>query len=168
MKRNSINYSCRYLFCPRISGFIDDTEATLSLLMCCVTYLCQQHHSPDILDEGLNQNILCGAYGFHDFAANMWFTLVEKFNHSAPPSSLPRKLITILETLMNDRENTSWDCPKSRSSQLAFASIESTCPEVYKLLCRTAQFLQTISNSDFNRQKGIKIINNFLIFIKSF
>src|SRR5690348_4865569 len=81
----------RYINSPRIEGFIDITDATLSLATCCIWYLCQGHHCPWIEDEGLNDNIIAGDYRLHYYAATTWLELVERYlrlNGSRPPSEL--------------------------------------------------------------------------------
>lgn len=147
-------YQCRYLFNPRICGFIDSMEATLSLTLCCIMYLCQWHHNPEIEDEELCQNTIYGAYRLHDFAMNRWFQLVENYSNSIQSSMSRKQLVHRLQMLLDKRSNENFWSPPNLPTHPGLANFESTCPRVHKLLCATAQFRRSWLNSDFNKRES--------------
>jgi hypothetical protein len=123
--------------------------------MCCIIYLCQQHHDAEILDEELRDKILLGAYRFHDFATNSWFVLVERFNRLMQLPTPSEKLVSFLRMLINERTNKKWDTNTSGSAYPSLTNFKSTCPDVYRLLCGTAVFVRTCSNSDFSKRQSM-------------
>lgn len=135
----------RYLFSPRISGFIDGPEATLSLAMCCIAYLCQRHHDPEIGDKEIGSFAISGAYSFHNFSISMWLDLVERAS-ALLPQRLPWTLIDLLQRFLNERYNEMYNGEADAISSVHLKEH----PKIYALLCKAAQFRRVYSRSDYN------------------
>ena len=147
----------RYIFNPRIDGYIDNTEATLDLAKCCIWYLCHSHYDPWITDEEITDSIVSGDYRLHEYAVTMWVELIKRYvslNGSKPLSS---ELISALECLLTERSNNEFvHKPElaSRSDQLYLEKFESQWPELYTMLCRIAHFRWRCSSSEYRMSKG--------------
>jgi hypothetical protein len=129
-------------------------DFSLSLAICCVTYLCQMHHSHDLLDEEIAQNILSGAYRLHDFAATTWFEFLERFIHLIRKDTLPHELINVLETLRCERANKIHSEGAEAPTQPSLEPFKSPSPALHGLLCTVAHFRQISSKGNFDMEKG--------------
>ena len=149
-----MSHRSRYLFSPRISGFIYDAEATLSLAMCCIMYLCQGHHDPESLDANISYNIISGAYRFHDFSETVWLELVERFACLSQSQTPPDELISLLEMLMRERSNDQCNSTTEQSAQPNLKSFESNWPQLHSMLFKVARFRQICSKTEYNKRQG--------------
>ena len=140
----------RYLFSPRISGFINGTEATISLAICCVTYLCQHHHDQGIGDQEICHHLLSGAYRLHNFATAMWFDLVE-YVATLSSQSLPDTLANLLRLLSTERRNESYEGAPSTYSSACFKKY----PEIHEMASKQAEFRRACSNGGFDKRHGM-------------
>lgn len=144
----------RYLFSPQISGYIDPTDATLSLAMCCITYLSQEHHDREIDDEEMAYNLLSGLYRFHEFATTMWLELIERVTRFYSLGSMPKELIAILETFLAERKNRHYKGTTAKSVERRFSSFKKDWPELHDILCKAAGFRHVSSKAEYNKNKG--------------
>ncbi|KAL6796983.1 hypothetical protein J3E68DRAFT_450030 [Trichoderma sp. SZMC 28012] len=86
-----------------IDNYIDMTEATLSLAICCIQYLCQDHHSPDISNKDLEAGIKMGSYRLHYYATGTWLNLVTQYLLLNQSRILSEELITTLDRFYRER-----------------------------------------------------------------
>ena len=150
----SLSHQYRYFFSPRIAGSINVAEATLALATCCITYLCQMHHGPESLDREIADNILSGAYRFHDFSTTMWFGLVENYARLTGPRKLSDDLIGLLETLTLQRINEAFISTTEPSYPPNLEPFKKTSLDLHGMLCKVANFRRMCSRGDFNKSKG--------------
>jgi hypothetical protein len=122
--------------------------------MCCVTYLCQVHHSHDLLDEEIAHNILSGTYRLHDFAATTWFEFLERFIHLIRQDTLPHELVDVLETLRWERANGMRTEGAEASTQPSLEHFKSDSPALHDMLCKVAHFRQISLKGNFDKDKG--------------
>jgi len=162
-ERIPLSHRSRYLFSSRISGSINDAESTLSLAMCCITYLCQGHHDPEILDEELSHNILSGVYRLHNFSTTVWLELVERYAYSNRSRTLPNELISLLEMLMQERSNDRFDSVVEDSTQPKLESFKSKWPNLHSMLCQAAHFRRTCSEAEYKKSQGAWNLRTFLV-----
>ncbi|KAF2191077.1 hypothetical protein K469DRAFT_746515 [Zopfia rhizophila CBS 207.26] len=148
-----------YLFSPRISGFIDHADATLSLAMCCITYLGQAHHDTEMLDEEISQNILSGTYRFHDFSMTMWLEVVERFVFSTHFQTPPDALISVLEMLVEERSNDQCSSITEKGTHSMLEPFKTNWPQLHSMLCEAAKFRQKCSKSEYNKRQGLEWTN---------
>ena len=147
----------RYIFDPSIDGYIDYTEATLSLTKCCIWYLCNSHHDAWITDDEITSNIISGDYRLHDYAVTMWLDLVKHYvslNESKPLSS---ELIRALECLMTERSSSEFAASTElagQSYQLDLEKFKDQWPELHTMLCHTAHFHWRCSTSVYHISEG--------------
>ena len=145
----------RYLFSSSIGGSLNFVDATFSLAMCCVTYLCQKHHDHDLLDEDIDQNILSGAYRMHDFAVTTWFEFVERFIHLSRQDALSQELIDALETLRCERTQGTCTEGAEVSTQLSLEPFKSVSPALHDMLCKVAHFRRISLKGNFDNDHGM-------------
>lgn len=160
---NPLSHRSRYLFSSRINGSINDADATLSLAMCCIMYLCQGHHDPEILDEEISNNILSGVYRLHDFSMIVWLELVERYACFSGSRTLPNELISLLEMLMHKRGNDQFDIVAKDCTQPKLELFKSNWPNLHSMLCKVSQFRRTCSNAEYNKRQGTLNPRMFLV-----
>jgi len=95
----------RYLFSPQIKSHISSVDATLGLSMCCITYLSQAHHNPEITNEDIARAALLGLYRLHDYAMNMWLKLLVSYLTVSGSNTLQNEMVRLLERLVTYRSN---------------------------------------------------------------
>jgi hypothetical protein len=122
--------------------------------MCCVTYLCQDHHDPLLEPSQIDDNILSGAYALHDFASTTWFQLVENCVSSTKELGPPTELIHLLETLWENRENDQFQDEKDESHQPRLKSLQDDQPELHRFLCQVSKFRRLCSTSEHRMTQG--------------
>jgi len=148
----------RYIFSPRIDGFIDTTEATLSLATSCIIYLCQRRYGLEILDdkdEVANQ-ILSGGYRFHYFSTTLWLELVERYVRLTRSQVPPKELINLLELLVNERSSYEFDGSIENFSQPAHLQpFQPKWPDLHNILCNAAHFRQKCLQAEYHIGKGM-------------
>lgn len=144
----------RYFFSPRIDGFIDVADATLSLALCCITYLTQRHNDPILSREAIIDNILLGKYRLRDFAALTWIDLVLRYLEHTQLSAIPEELATSLELLLLERTNEEYNGIPSKLELPGFAILESSSAGLRGALSQASQFRKACVNSDYNLLKS--------------
>ncbi|PVH83873.1 hypothetical protein DL98DRAFT_486212 [Cadophora sp. DSE1049] len=146
-----------YIFSPDIPGSLNISDATLSLAMCCIQYLCQRHHDTDLQDDEIHQNILSGAYRLHEYSATMWLELVKLYSRSVKLTDPSKDLIYLLQLFFEKRSNNKFEDHGIRppvrclNQQLS----KSSTPDVYEVLRHAANFRQKCSDGDYSIRKDI-------------
>lgn len=144
----------RYILSQRIPDSIHPAEATLSLVMCCITYLCQAHHDPELLDTEIAENVLSGAYRLHDYAGAMWLELTETIAASTQLKCLPDELLHLLQTLACERRNDRCNNTTDQGTSQKLDFLKPDWPELHSILCEVSRFRQICLNADYNRKDG--------------
>ncbi|KAK4063518.1 uncharacterized protein Triagg1_9395 [Trichoderma aggressivum f. europaeum] len=138
-------------------NYIDRTEATLSLAICCIRYMCQDHHSPDISNDDLEVGIKMGNYRLHYYATDTWLNLVTQYlrlNQSIP---LSEELITTLYKFYKERGKQE-SCSRKELNEQRYPpelqKLESCYPKLFCFLRSNAQFQQKCSISLYHLEQG--------------
>jgi hypothetical protein len=156
-KRTLFANSPRYIFNPRANGYIDNTEATLSLAKCCIWYLCQSHHDSWITHDEIVDNIISGDYRLHNYAVTMWLELVKRYVSLNGSKPLSTELIRALECLTTERSSSEFGGSTELAGQSHQPDLEifkHQWPELHTMLCNMAQFRQQCSSSEYHMSKG--------------
>jgi len=125
--------------------------------MCCLTYLCQDHHDPEIEDESITANILSGKYRLHDFAATMWLELTEKVTSLSKLEDIPEDLVNLLQTFLSERTSGPYnDTTNGDASLPGFESFKKRWPGLHSVLCKSVNFRQLCSKSEYRQDQGEK------------
>ncbi|KAF3066316.1 hypothetical protein CFAM422_009490 [Trichoderma lentiforme] len=140
----------------KIENHIDLTEATLSLAICCIRYLCQDHHSPDINEKDLEAGIKMGKYRLHYYAADTWLNLVTQYLRLNQSHVLSEELITTLHKFYEEQ------CKQDLSGHTELREqrypselqqLESHYPNLFYFLRGVAQFQQKCSTSLYHLEQ---------------
>ncbi|CAH0041024.1 unnamed protein product [Clonostachys rhizophaga] len=141
-----------YLSSPRIDDYIDVAEATLSLAICCIRYLCQGHHEAELHSSQLEENIIMGRYRLHHYALRMWLDLVVAYLDRIEPYPPSTNLIKNLERLAHFRYNHKFDKGTALDGieyPAELHTIEANHSDLFNILKHAAQFMQKAENSQF-------------------
>lgn len=144
--------------------YIDPVDATLSLTICCLQYLCQDHHSPDISDEELKKGIEMGDYRLHYYAANTWLNLIIQYLRLNISKNISEELIEALTKLHDERGKQEYHGHTGLKEQWyppALQRFQSHHPDLFSFLRSFAQFQQKCSTSLYNLKEGK--ISHFLV-----
>ncbi|EHK42065.1 hypothetical protein TRIATDRAFT_295808 [Trichoderma atroviride IMI 206040] len=139
-----------------VEYYIDPIEATLSLTICCVQYLCQDHHSPDISNEDVKMGIERGNYRLHYYAANTWLNLTIQYLRLTRYTDISEELIAALTKFCNERgkpECYGHEELKEEQYPSELQRIRSHDPNLFGLLQSFAQFQQKSSSSLYNLEE---------------
>lgn len=98
-----IPISFKYIFNEKIDGFISLSDMTFELAIRCISYLCQEHHDLEFIEEEMKDNILSGAYRFHNFASTYWWRLIKQYLALCKATSIPESLKDQLQQLHDTR-----------------------------------------------------------------
>ncbi|UKZ70765.1 uncharacterized protein TrAtP1_011735 [Trichoderma atroviride] len=140
----------------RIEYYIDPIEATLSLTICCVRYLCQDHHSPDISSEDVQIGIEMGNYRLHYYAAETWLSLIVQYLRLTPSKDISEELIAALIKLRKDRGKQEYYGHtelKEQQYPWQLQRIECHDPNLFRFLQSFAQFQQKCSMSLYSLEE---------------
>ena len=124
--------------------------------MCCIQYLCQRHHDPDLLDDEFLGNVLSGAYRMHEYAVSMWLELVERYVLVADSPALPENLIGLLQLLIEKRSSDDFieeDISQSLPN-LSQDLLVSDCSDVSAMLRKASYFRQKCSEGEYDKRYG--------------
>jgi hypothetical protein len=145
----------RYLFSPDVSGSLDASLSTLSLAMCCITYLCQSHHDPEIVDD-IRENIIRGDYRLHYYSVEMWSKLVEQYLDTVVTATipLPSQLLGVLRLLLTTRDNASFADATEDSNPKYLETLKDSNGGIRKLLCNEVSFRRKVSSMKYNTANG--------------
>ncbi|KAK2017314.1 hypothetical protein LZ32DRAFT_576756 [Colletotrichum eremochloae] len=132
-------------------------DATLSLTRCCITYLCQGHHDPELSEEEIDKNLLSGAYRLHDFASGFWFELLKEFLIMNRKNTLPADLVDKLESLHRERSASGFQGrgEKGHDMEIAFDSLGPQLSHLQQMLKDVSGFQKTVSNAEYHLGKGL-------------
>lgn len=133
---------------------MDLTEATLSLALCCVTYLCQIHHDLDVLEEDIVGHILSGAYRLDDFAASTWIELVERYIRLMGRNALSEELVDGLEVLRCERTNELYQDSTESGPLLHLEPLKAVSPALQDMLRQAICFREASMKGSFNKSQG--------------
>jgi hypothetical protein len=131
--------------------------------MCCIMYLCQRHHDPEILDEEIADNILSGAYRLHEFATTMWLELTERVASSSQSQVMLAELASLLQTLICERKNDRYNDASKKTSPRSLETFEKPWFELHDILCKAVHFRQICLKSDYQKTQGESSLRNSLI-----
>ncbi|KAL6826144.1 hypothetical protein V8C40DRAFT_286985 [Trichoderma camerunense] len=146
----------------QIESYIDLTEATLSLAICCIRYLCQDHHSSDISKEDLEIGIKIGNYRLHYYAVETWLNLVIQYLRLNQSGVLSEELIKTLQKFYQER------CKQDSSGRTELEEqqypselkqFESCSPNLFCFLRDIAQFQHKCSTSLYHLEQEHYWIN---------
>ncbi|ETS80391.1 hypothetical protein PFICI_07920 [Pestalotiopsis fici W106-1] len=138
-----------YIVSPHLgTRVIDSTEATLSLALCCINYLCQSHHDSDVTPEEISKKVLTGQYGFHSFSSIMWFDLVCQYFQMLRSANPSIKLIQSIQRLFDTRKTDHLASTEQHHFRHgdpfkdSFAPLKAKQPLLYALLLQAFEFRQ--------------------------
>ncbi|PKK48953.1 hypothetical protein CI102_7960 [Trichoderma harzianum] len=140
----------------KIENHIDLTEATLSLAICCIRYLCQDHHSPDISEKDLEAGIKMGNYRLHYYAADTWLSLVTQYLRLNQSQVLSEELITTLHKFYEEqcKQDLSGRTElKEQRYPSELQQFKSRNPNIFCFLRGIAQFQQKCSTSLYHLEQ---------------
>lgn len=143
----------RYVSCPNVAGYISNQDSILSLATCCLEYLRQQHHEPELPEQEIYEHALAGSYVLHDFAATTWLELVERsitFDRSGSKST---SLIAHLESLFDDRCNPDY-VGEAKGVPASLKGLGESWSGLLRTLCETVRFRQDCATSQYRRENG--------------
>lgn len=125
-------------------------QATLDLAMCCINYLCQRHHDPNLPANKRSENVSTGQYSFHSFSTRMWFDLVCQYLGSSKAANSSGNLIDAIQMLWEVRKIQDFDRTARGESEdesedesddeANFGTLKAKHPLLYQLLCRVSRF----------------------------
>ncbi|RSM08743.1 hypothetical protein CEP52_004493 [Fusarium oligoseptatum] len=148
-----------YFFSPMIKNSLDPAECIMGLAKCCITYLCQHHHSGDLDDELFNNYVIQGVYRLHHFASDNWARLVELYLKVAPaaatkdPADLAQ-LIALLD-LLGTRASEQYLQSEEQVDYTALEALQTeTSMDAYELVRNELNFHREASTRLFELGKG--------------
>ncbi|KAL0938544.1 NACHT domain protein [Colletotrichum truncatum] len=150
-----------YIFHNQTSGYIALSDATLSLTICCITYLCQGHHDLELLEEDISSNLVSGAYRFHDFASLFWFELLKQFLVLKKAKELPRDLEDGLERLHSERSAWTYETSTENGHHIEtmFDFLGPKQTHLQQMLKNVSGFQKTSSNAEYHLGKEARWIH---------
>ena len=144
----------RYLFSPKVVGFLILEDAVAGLATVCINYLCQTHHRQSLQSAEVRPHLLSGAYRLHNSASATWIKLVLLYVRLAKDNTVPDELTSALETLSCERtKGSSMDTvePISASNLHRFKSLS---PTIVDMVSRAAEFQQLSKTENFQVNDG--------------
>lgn len=146
---------CRYIFNPTIANHISLSDATLSLVTCCIQYLCQRHHDIELSEEELRENLLAGKYRLHAYSATMWLELLMQYMRFVSLETPSKNLIDLLGTFVEQRSNSNFIENAAPTKQNGLqAWLESGHSDISKMLHNATTFDKVISEGELDKRKG--------------
>jgi hypothetical protein len=127
-------------------------QATLDLAMCCIEYLCQRHHDPDLPAKERSENVFTGQYSFHAFSTRMWFDLVCQYLRSIKAANPSANLIDAIQMLWEARKiqdfhrTAGGESEDESDNEATFETLKAEHPLLHQLLCGVSRF----RNSSFH------------------
>ncbi|QYT04362.1 ANK_REP_REGION domain-containing protein [Trichoderma simmonsii] len=140
----------------KIENYIDLTEATLSLAICCIRYLCQDHHSPDISGKDLEAGIRMGNYRLHYYATDTWLSLVTQYLRLNQSRVVSEELITTLHEFYEERrkqDSSGYTESEEQRYPSELQRFESRNPKLFGFLRGIAKFQQKCSTSLYHLEQ---------------
>ena len=140
--------------------------ALLASLSTCLTYLCQQHHEPNLTSEEISEYALASAYTLHEFAATTWLELLEQYVEKTSKEEMASELISLLEILSGNRTNFEYEGESKNMPHFRLRSFKDGWPQLHDMLQNAAGFRHVRSTSQHKMTKGSCSVN--CLFLKSY
>ncbi|KAF7527346.1 hypothetical protein G7054_g10484 [Neopestalotiopsis clavispora] len=127
---------------------INPTQATLDLAICCISYLCQSHHDPDITDGEVTLKASSGQYSFHAFSSKMWFQLICQYLRLVEATGQWNELVQAIQKLRETRGSEVTETTEDEElsdvelSEDGFGILKEEHPALHELLLRVCLFRQ--------------------------
>ncbi|KAI8718204.1 NACHT domain-containing protein [Fusarium sp. LHS14.1] len=119
-----------YIFNERIDGFISLSDMTLELAIRCISYLCQDHHDLEsIEEEEIEDSILSGSYRLHNFAYTYWWKLIKQYLALSKGDQAVQMEFDMSEAIL---------------------ALKSTQPDLAEMLLNVFQFQSASSEADYH------------------
>ncbi|PNP78625.1 hypothetical protein FNYG_07971 [Fusarium nygamai] len=140
-----------YIFSTKIQSSMTLSEMALDLTIRCVVYMCQDHHDPGLTEDGINANILWGAYRLHHFSSSFWLDLVHEYLRLSGSETIPDALIDQLRILLGTRSSDTYTQSDQSKGSLhpTILGLEDQEPALVEMLKGYADFQTSLSKSDF-------------------
>ncbi|WAO88971.1 NACHT domain-containing protein [Fusarium falciforme] len=144
-----------YIFNKKIDGFISLSDMALGLAVRCISYLCQEHHDLEFIEEELEDNILSGAYRFHNFAATYWWRLIKQYLSLSKAASIPDSLRDQLQQLHDTRLADGYQQADQKidiefNMNEAILALKPVQPSLAEMLRNVSQFQSASSKADYH------------------
>ncbi|RSL54227.1 hypothetical protein CEP54_010009 [Fusarium duplospermum] len=147
-----------YFFSPMIKNSLDPAECIMGLAKCCITYLCQHHHSGDLDNELFNNYVINGVYRLHHFASDNWARLVELYLRVAPAATKDSADLAQLIALIDLLGTRASEQYLQSEEQVEYAALETlqteTSMDAYELVRNELNFHREAGTRLFELGKG--------------
>ena len=139
----------RYITSVSTIEYISKKGSVINSACSCLSYLCQQHHDPELNEEEVEAYALAGGYVFHEYATTYWLELVERsIQLDDKEKTISDNIIKHLELLGEVRLNGNFEkMPKASTSSTA--SLASEWPSLHEMMGKAVQFRQDSLNSQY-------------------
>ncbi|KAK1952075.1 hypothetical protein LY78DRAFT_708336 [Colletotrichum sublineola] len=104
-----------YIFHNQTLDHVAPLDATLSLTHCCINYLCQEHHDPELSEEGIGRNLLL----YRERSASVYQTSAEQgpnteaaFNFFGPQLSHLQQMLKDVSDFQKTTSNVEYHLGK--------------------------------------------------------
>ncbi|KAH7249586.1 hypothetical protein B0J15DRAFT_536886 [Fusarium solani] len=148
-----------YIFNEKIDGFISLSDMTFELAIRCISYLCQEHHDLEFIEEEMKDNILSGAYRFHNFASTYWWRLIKQYLALCKATSIPESLKDQLQQLHDTRlaegyQQIDQKVETEFNMDKVILALKPAQPDLAEMLCNFSQFQSASSKADYHLQSS--------------
>lgn len=130
---------------------------TLELAIRCISYLCQEHHDLEFVEEEMKRGILSGAYRLHNFASTYWWRLIKQYLALSKATSIPDRVIDQLQQLYDLRsakgpQQVDQNVDMEFNMNEAILALKPTRPDLAGMLHDVSQFESASSKADYHLQ----------------
>ncbi|RSL98170.1 hypothetical protein CDV31_012704 [Fusarium ambrosium] len=144
-----------YIFSDEIEGFISLSDMTLELAIRCISYLCQEHHDLEFIEEEIEHNIFSGAYRLHNFASTYWWKLIKQCLALSKATSIPDSLVDQLQQLYDTRsaedyEQVDQNVDMELNMNEAILALKPTQPHLAEMLRNVSLFQSASLKADYH------------------
>jgi hypothetical protein len=122
--------------------------------MSCITFLCQKHHDPELLEDEIQENVLYGTYVLHEYAATNWLGLVEKCVSLDRTKTATPDLVRSLNEIRIGRSNNTYVGEHRELDILTMDEFKGTQPALFQMLSEVAFFRELCLNSPRASDEG--------------
>jgi hypothetical protein len=134
--------------------------------MSCITFLCQKHHDPELLEDEIKENVLYGTYVLHEYAATNWLGLVEKCVSLDRTKTATPDLVRSLNEIRIGKSNSTYVGEHRELDILTMDKFKGTQPALFQMLSEVAFFRELCLNSPRASNEG-KCKNPWLLIIQT-
>jgi hypothetical protein len=150
----------RYIFSPTIEGYISFPAACSSLAACAVTYLCREHHDPELNNEDVQHYVLSGAYTLHNFAANFLHLLITQCLNQKDRGGMSEEMLRCLSRLCDTRRSLDFQAEEQEDNfatreTTAMKHLRSEWPDVVDLILDLKSFHDQSSRALYSLTSGM-------------